>query len=478
MDTSKHSEANSSLKDRALGILRGLSGRLLLLTMGAVMLAEVLIYVPSIANFRVTWLRERMETAQVAVLALRARPDLMVDLELEKELLRNAEVHSVIVKEQDRRELYLGSMPPPVDQWTDLAPTFAGTRVSEAFNTLIFGKDRVLGIRGMPRFREGLVEIVMDEDLLRRAMLDYSRNILGLSIVISLITALIVFVVLRWFIVSPILEVARNMVRFRERPEDASRIIRVSSRPDEIGTAEKELAAMQSDIRLALQQKSHLAALGEAVAKINHDLRNILASTQLVSDSLRAVEDPRVQRLLPRLVASVDRAIDLCTKTLKFGRAEEDVLNPSVFLLAGLMEEVETAIGINNAMPINFVNAIGQDQKITADREKLFRALLNLCRNAVQALQMAGSMDPEVRVSCQARGAEISLMVCDNGPGIPDKALDNLFTPFVGSARAGGTGLGLAIARELIEAHGGTLELTKTGEAGTEFEIKLGNQNS
>src|SRR4029079_9562465 len=111
----------------------------------------------------------------------------------------------------------------------------------------------------------------------------------------------------------------RYMLRFSENPEDASRIIVPSQRRDEIGTAERELAHMQSELTQTLQQKNRLAALGLAVSKISHDLRNMLASAQLISDRLGSLPDLTVQRFAPKLIASLGRAISFCEGTLRFG---------------------------------------------------------------------------------------------------------------------------------------------------------------
>ncbi len=113
------------------------------------------------------------------------------------------------------------------------------------------------------------------------------------------------------------------MVRFREDPENPARIVVPSGRTDEIGIAERELGAMQRDLASMLQQKSHLAALGLAVSKINHDLRNLLASAQLFSDRLASVPDPNVQRFAPQLMRSLERAIAFCQSTLSYGQVKE-----------------------------------------------------------------------------------------------------------------------------------------------------------
>ena len=106
---------------------------------------------------------------------------------------------------------------------------------------------------------------------------------------------------------------------------------------------------------------------------------------------------------------------------------------------------------------------------IHADREQLFRVLMNLGRNAAQAVGDNGL----VRVRAERGDGTVRIRVCDNGGGLPPQARENLFRPFVGSVRAGGTGLGLAIARDLVTAHGGEIALEHTGSDGTVFRITL-----
>ena len=138
-----------------------------------------------------------------------------------------------------------------------------------------------------------------------------------------MIAATLVYVSLNWLLIKPIGRITRNMMDFGADPEDSSRVISPSKRTDEIGIVESELADMQSQLANLLRQKSRLAALGLAVSKINHDLRNMLSSAQLISDRMGSIPDPTVQRFAPKLIASLDRAIRLCSDTLKYGRTEE-----------------------------------------------------------------------------------------------------------------------------------------------------------
>ena len=158
----------------------------------------------------------------------------------------------------------------------------------DAFDTLLFCEPGdVMRVVGPAPMAQGeFLEIVLDEAPLRNAMLTFSVNILLLSLVISGITAALVYLALHYLLVRPMRRITGSMIAFRADPENPARIIAESGRTDEVGRAEEELAAMQRELASMLHQQSRLAALGLAVSKINHDLRNLLASAQLFSDQL------------------------------------------------------------------------------------------------------------------------------------------------------------------------------------------------
>ena len=450
----------------------GLSGKLLLLTILFVMVAEVLVFVPSVSNFRRQWLMARLEDAQIAALAAEAAPGGQLPKTLRDELLQSVKVKAVAVKRTDSRRLILEEdMPAEIDASYDLRDATWLTLITDALMVYAEPSDRVIRVVGKPGFATGeFIEVVMEEAPLRAAMIRYGLDILGLSVLISIITAALVYLTLDALLVKPMTKLTRNMVRFSERPEDPTRIVTPSGRGDEIGTAERELAAMQAELAGMLSQKNRLAALGLAVSKISHDLRNMLSSAQLLSDRLRSVKDERVQHLVPKLLASLDRAIRLCARTLDFGQAHETPPKRKPFELAPLVAEVGDGLGLPRPNLIDWTLDVPPELKVDADRDQLFRVLSNLCRNAVQALESESDGVGEIVITARREGSVTVIDVRDTGPGVPERAKTHLFQAFQSVARKGGTGLGLAIAAELVNAHGGEIALIGN-DGGATFRV-------
>ena len=451
----------------------GLSAKLLLLTILFVMLAEVLVFVPSVSNFRRQWLMERLAAAQIASLAAEAAPGGQLPSMLRDELLERAQVKAIAVKRDASRTLVIEmDMPADIDASYDLHDASWLKLIADALMVYVAPEDRVIRVIGDPGFHEGeSIEVVMGEAPLKAAMIRYGLDILGLSILISIITAALVYLTLDALLVKPMTKLTWNIVRFSQRPEDPTRVIAPSARRDEIGTAERELSAMQRELAETLSQKSRLAALGLAVSKISHDLRNMLSSAQLLSDRLIAIKDPTVQRLVPKLIASLDRAIRLCAQTLNYGQAQETPPRRKRFALAPLVAEIGDSLGLPRQR-IGWAVEVEPMLEVDADRDQLYRVLSNLTRNAVQALESEGETEGEIIVAGRREGAVTVIEVADTGPGVPERARAHLFEAFQGSARKGGTGLGLAIAHELVQAHGGQIALIDN-EGGATFRVTI-----
>ncbi len=454
----------------------GLSGKLLILTILFVMVAEILIYVPAIANFRLNWLNDRLAAAHTAALVLDAAPSGMVPESLARQILNSVGAHAVAMKMgKQRRLLAAADVPSTIDHDIDMRDVTAWQAVSDAFSTLLMSRPAVMRVVGPAPMGGDFLEIVLDEAPLRNAMLRFSVTVLLVSLLISVITATLVFFALHYMFVRPLRRLTDNITAFRADPENPARIISASNRTDEIGTSEGELAAMQRQLASMLHQKNRLAALGLAVSKINHDLRNLLAGAQIFSDQLSNSPDPKVQRFAPKLMRALERAIAFCQSTLSYGAASEPPPERRTLPLEPLIEEVHEALGLGIEVPIRWIVAVEKGMTVDADHDQLFRILVNVSRNAMQALQARGASDPardQIRITGRREGAVAVIEVSDTGPGISEKARVHLFEAFQGSTRSGGTGLGLAIAAELAQAHGGEIRMID-GTIGATFRISI-----
>jgi len=454
----------------------GLSGKLLLLTIPLVLIALLMIYVPAIANFRMNRLNDRIAAANTAALVLDAAPLGMVPDGLARQILTSIGARAVAIKMgQQRRLLASADLPAAIDHDIDLRTETVWQAITGSFETMLETGNQAIRVVGPAPGNAQFIEVVIDEQPLRQAMYRFSRNLFLVSLLLAVLTAALVYLALHYLFVRPMRRLTASMVGFHEDPESVARIIVPSQRGDEIGVAERELSAMQRDLASMLNQKSRLAALGLAVSKINHDLRNLLASSQLLSDQLSSVPDPRVQRFAPKLMRSLERAIAFCQSTLSYGRAQEAAPDRRMVAIEAVVAEVRETAGLASDASITWVTAIERSLAVDADPDQLFRVLLNLVRNAAQALESNPRNDPasmQIRVTGRREGAVAILEVSDTGPGVPQKARDHLFEAFQSSSRPGGSGLGLAIAAELVRAHGGDISLVE-GTIGATFRIVI-----
>jgi signal transduction histidine kinase len=456
----------------------GLATRVLVLITSFVMVAATMIYLPAVAGYRDYWLRNRLSAAYTAALVLEAAPRAMPD-GLKRQLLDSVGARIIVLKKEGtKRILAVSEMPLGVDETYDLRdPNFVDSVVG-AIYTLTAPPGRVLTLLGEAPMGGELMEITLDEAPLKRGMLAYSRRLLIFTLFMSAIVAGLAVIAINIMVLRPVRRLTNGLIDFGADPENRSRIIIPSGRNHEIGEAERALAVMQDALAQELNQKKHLAALGLAVAKINHDMRNMLASAQLLSDRLANVTDPLAQRLAPKLVATLDRAIRFCQATLAYGRAVDEPPKLRHFALRPLVEEATETVALDARAGIEIVNEVADDFEILGDPEQLFRVIMNLVRNAVEALEQAGpshGQPAKVTVSAFAnKDGQAVIEVVDTGPGVPPAARANLFAAFFNSSRANGSGLGLVIAADLVHAHGGKIMLLEPKEGeGARFRISL-----
>jgi signal transduction histidine kinase len=453
----------------------GLSLRLLILTVLFVALAGLMILPSSLSQFEDSWLTDRVRAAELASLAVDAAPNQVVSDKQSQELLNGAGVVSVAIQSDGVRRLLLAAPRMKRTPYLVDLRVEAPTSLFAPFETLLGGGGRMVRVVAKPRFRDGdFVEIVTPDAPLRKALLDDLFRLSAIFAVISVVAGGLVYLSLNAFFVRPMQRITRAMERFRADPDDPAARVLLSGRRDELGRAEVELDRMQVDLRAALNSRARLAALGEAVAKINHDLRNMLTSAQIASERMAQSGDPKVAQALPRLERALDRAVHLATDVLAYGKSEEAPPAPVVLALRPALEAAAEDAGLS-AEAVTLETAIDPREQVRADPDQLHRILVNLLRNSREAIVSQPEFDGGGRiVASLARDGEVSIIrLADNGPGVSERAQARLFQPFAGSSRPGGAGLGLAIAHELAQAHGGELTLVETGPQGSVFELRL-----
>lgn len=459
-------------------LLSGLSSRLVIGIIAVILVVEVTVYIPSASNFRMSWLADRLRIGIVAARVLDAVPDAM-DLPrmLTDRLLKSAGALAIVYRREGQSQLIQqdGAELPHSVVTADLDHTDQIGQILATLDTLFAGNGRVLRIVGSEGGdEERMVEVLIPEAPLRSDLFTYSRNLGLVSLSLAALTAVVLYVLVARLLIRPIRRLGANMTSFRDAPENAALIVSPSQRADELGTLQNELGAMERQIFAMLRQRRHLADLGLAVAKINHDLRNSLASAQLLSDQVATLDDPQVQRLAPRLVQSIDRAVAFAQSVVDYGRQSTSPPQFAAIDLRALVEDAAFDALLIGHPAIEWNNTIPAGTEISVDAEQFQRVLVNLLRNARQALESHKTEDGVRKVEAgferDARSGRVAIR--DTGPGLPPRARENLFVAFDGSARSGGSGLGLAIARELVEAHGGQIRHVDL-KPGTCFEIEL-----
>ncbi len=464
-----------------------LYGQLLILSLVFVIIVEAVLLVSSLAQDQERWLLDRVHQAELVSQAVDTAHESSVSTRVSSQLLKSANVEFLAIWSNGVRATRLWGGVVVPDKVIDLDAMHKNFFHDLAYlwapwKTMMSPPSKLLHIQAQPKVRAGdLIEIVVKAAPLRTYLKSSVISSLRVSLSISLAAGLLVFASLSAFIVHPIRQLTRAIVRFKSNPEAPVETPELSGRHDEIAQIAQELASMQEEVRGALRSRARLAALGQAVSKINHDLRNMLTSAQMASDRLSAVasHDPSAAKALPRLERALDRALSLASNVLTYGKSDEHAPHIQIVRLKDLAEAAAEDAGLGVTAkatePVRFTLRAPKSFSFEADPEQMHRLLVNLMRNARQAIELQPNRKAVGRVTLTAikTSEDVILIVADNGPGIPEKIREKLFQPFTSSATPGGSGLGLAIAKELGEIHGGDVRLVQTGSTGPSFEVRL-----
>jgi len=277
----------------------------------------------------------------------------------------------------------------------------------------------------------------------------------------------------------------RQQALVRARAEEAARQElerRIDERTRELSTANAALSRQIEERRRAeaarellrdeLVQASKLAALGQIVASVAHEINQPVAAIQTQAETAAVLLDrdqtEQARGVLTR-IGDLTRRIGAITQELRvFSRKSEpridavrleDAIHGALLLTRGRLEEGGVRLDRQGDAEV----------AVRADRFRLEQVIVNLVKNAAEALE--GTADPVLILSVEQRGRDVRLVVADNGPGLPPEVRAQLFTPFV-TTRANGLGLGLVICRDIIAGFGGELDLAPS-ETGAVFVATL-----
>jgi signal transduction histidine kinase len=454
-------------------IARRLSAKLLLMTIGFVMLAELVLFVPSLALQRQTYLVDRIQQAGILTQALTGVPDYEASEMLSKDFIENTDVELLSAKHNGMTELVLGF--PPSDAnfiEVDMRSPDRFPQFRDAFGDFFSsGNDRLRVIANSPVEWQDTMELIIPRQAIKAELWDFAERIFYLSLFIAVLTGTLIYLAMLLIIVRPLQRLLDNMKLFRENPQFRRNLGRSNHRKDEIGQLEREFIDTKQSLRSAFRQRERLAGLGLSVAKINHDLRNVLSTALLIADRLTTQKEQKVVEMGEKLVRTVERGVGLTEEVLAYSRAETADPDPQSVRVSFLLGEV-AADTMVQFPATSFKNLVPTDLCVVSDPDQTYRILHNLFRNAAQAMQK--SEIQRITVSSKIIEDTVHLNIEDTGPGLPEKAAKNLFLAFAASqGQNGSTGLGLSISKELATAQGGDLQLIKTDSQGTHFRLSL-----
>lgn len=227
------------------------------------------------------------------------------------------------------------------------------------------------------------------------------------------------------------------------------------------------------DLQEALIRKEKLSAVGEATSMIAHDLKNSIGPIELAVESIEENLDDRdyVIEMLGLIRDSAKEGVAFVMDILDY--VSDKKMDKSLVGAKDLFIQIEKRMKA-------FLSKANAELKVdcpdevcfVADRDKMFRAITNLIKNAAESFSNKSITEPEISLSLTSDENSVYIKIADNGAGIPEEIAEKIFTPFVTSGKTGGTGLGLSIVHQIIMAHNGSISVESTS-SGAVFSIVL-----
>lgn len=220
-----------------------------------------------------------------------------------------------------------------------------------------------------------------------------------------------------------------------------------------------------------LVKQGKLSAVGRMASMIIHDIKNPIATVRLYAELLAENQVAREERqeYSQVILRQIDRVVEMAQEVLDYTKGKTS-LRPQMVSVESLFEEIVTLLRKDfKKMGINLVTDISFRGSVKIDKEKMIRVLLNLARNAAEAMEGKGT----VRILSRKEDGYVEFRVLDDGPGVPTEIKNKLFEPFITHGKKQGTGLGLAIVKKIVEDHGGKISVESKLARGTSFVIEL-----
>jgi signal transduction histidine kinase len=325
-------------------------------------------------------------------------------------------------------------------------------------------------VSGALYVRAQAASIRMEEEESR----SYWGTLFGLvmAVVVGLVVTAVVVRALRPL--SRLAEKAKQIARgdYKERADESS--------PDEVGALGREFNAMAAALderEQRLVRSERLAAVGKIAAQITHEVRNPLSSiglnAEMLEEEVGALEGPPAQveearQLVRAIVKEVDRLTEITEQYLRFARLprpkleREDLRQIVASLCAFLRQEMDgRGVAVEVEAPPDL-------PLVSADEHQLRQALLNLLRNAGEAMAGGGRLT----LTMGSDDKLVTLRIRDSGQGIAPEHLAKIFDPFF-STKEHGTGLGLALTQQIVVEHGGSIDVESAPGQGTTFTVRL-----
>ncbi len=231
----------------------------------------------------------------------------------------------------------------------------------------------------------------------------------------------------------------------------------------------ERLRSVNSTFIHELMRSERLSTVGSMANTIIHDMKNPMTVIRSCSDLIRMRDaDPRIKDFTTLINKAVDKMLDMTQELLDFARGESSLQMeriPATAVLTELDSELRSLVPTT----VHLIREDDSRAEITVDCGRFARVLLNLAKNAVEAMPKGGIL----WLTLGEQSGKVIFRVADTGCGIPADLLPSIFEPFVTRGKSKGTGLGLAIVKSVVESHHGTIAVQSTPGKGTAFEITL-----